>query len=252
MANRRTRGAAGGFPTTRHSALLGLRSADPEIRARNLARIARLYWRPIYKHVRLRWSKSPDEAEEITQEFLLRAVGAGIFRAYEAERGHFRTFLRALVDHFAIDRARSAFTRKRGQGTITVPLDIQTLEGELRSDASPEWDPAEFFEREWIRSLVAISIESLRAVCQEKGKAEHFRVFERWYSERHDESSYAAIAADLDLSVTTVMNRLHYARKEFRAVVLAVLREFTTNEQELRAEARAVLGIERYRPDGVP
>jgi len=242
MSDKRTRGAAGGFPTTRHSALLGLRSIDPGVRAKNLARIARLYWRPVYKHVRLRWGKLPDEAQDITQEFLLRAVGAGIFCTYDPERGRFRTFVRALIDHFVIDRARSAFTRKRGHGM--VPADIQTLEGELRIDGSLASDPGEFFEREWIRSLVAISIESLRAACRQKGKAEHFRVFERWYSERHDESSYAAIAADLGLSVTTVMNRLHYARREFRAVVLAVLREFTTNEQELRAEARAVLGIE--------
>ncbi len=241
MADKGKRPGAGGFPTTHPSALLGLHSADPQVRARSLDRLAHLYWRPVYKHLRLKWHKSPDEAQELTQDFFLRAIDAGTFRAYEPERALFRTFVRVVLDRFVIDRARQAQTRKRSPGTLAAHLDVETLEGELEHDEASDPDAA--FEREWMRSLVAISLESLRASCLQKGKEEHFRVFEQWYQGR-DRASYADIAATLGLSVFDVMNRLKYARREFRAVVLEVLREHTSSPQELRAEARAVLGIE--------
>jgi len=244
MAEEGTRPKARVFPTTRPSAILGLHSPDPTIRARSLGKLADLYWRPVYKYVRFRWRKTPDEAQEITQEFFLRSVDGGTFDAYESGRAHFRTFLRVCLDRFVVDLARRSLTQKRGQGVLAAPLDIDTLEGEIRDDGNHVSDPERLFEEEWIRSLVAIAVQSLRTACLEKGKEEHYRVFERWYFSTHDEPSYATIAAELHLSISNVMNRLTYARREFRAIVLEVLRELTSSEQELRAEAQSVLGIE--------
>ncbi len=243
MEDERIQAPAGSFPTTHPSALLGLHSADPQIRAQSLTRLAQLYWRPVYKHVRRRWHKAPDEAQELTQEFFLQAIDTETFQAYSAEKAHFRTFVRVVLDRFVIDRARRAFRKKRGRGTFTQPLDTETLEGELRSDDDGVSNPETLFEREWVRSLVAIAVEALRVSCREKDKDEHFRVFERWYAGGRDES-YASIGAALGLSAVTVMNRLNYARHEFRAAVLESLREFTSSERELREEARAVLGVE--------
>jgi len=198
----------------------------------------------VYKRVRIRWRKGPDEAQEIAQEFFLRSVENGTFRAYEPGRAPFRAFLRVCLDRCVVDLARRALTQKRSPGTIPCSLDIETLEGEIRRDGADVSDPDRLFEEEWLRSLVAIAIDSFRAACDEKGKQEHFRVFERWYSGSRGEASYPAIAADFNLSVSNVMNRLTYARREFRAIVLETLRELTSSEQELRTEARIVLGIE--------
>ena len=243
MADDRTRPPARTFPTTRPSAILGLHSPDPKVRSRSLEQLVRLYWRPVYKHVRLRWRKDPDQAHEITQEFFLRSLDGKMLQAYEPERGHFRTFLRVCLDRFVVDLGRKSLTQKRGQGVIPVPLDPETLEEEIREGGDSHTDLDRLFEEEWVRSLVALAVESLRAACSEKGKDEHFRVFERWYFGARDEPSYAAIAADLNLSVSNVMNRLAYTRREFRAIVLETLRELTSSEEELRAEAQAVLGV---------
>jgi len=234
----------GGFPTTRASAILGLHSPDPSVRARSLGQLTRIYWRPVYKHVRLRWRKTPDEAQEVAQEFFLHSIDAGTFQAYEPGRALFRTFLRVCLDRFVVDLARRKLSKKRGQGIVPVSLDVETLESEIRRDGPDASDPERLFEEEWVKSLVAIAVESLRVACNEKGKEEHFRVFERWYLGTRNDSTYATIAEELHLSVSNVMNRLAYARREFRAIVLEVLRDLTSSEQELRAEAQTVLGIE--------
>ncbi len=42
-------------------------------------------------------------------------------------------------------------------------------------------------------------------------------------------------------------NRLAYARREFRRIVLERLREITATEEEFRAEARVLLGTDEFR-----
>lgn len=243
MAEEKTPALARGFPTTRASAILGLHSDDPSVRARSLEQLAALYWRPVYKYLRLRWRKSPDEAQEITQEFFLHSIDAGVFAKYDPERAHFRTFLRVCLDRFVVDLARQRLTKKRGEGMVPVPFDVELLEREIHENGDAS-DPDRLFEEEWVRSLVGIAVESLRAACEANGKQEHFRVFERYYLSSREEPSYADIAAELQLSHATVMNRLAYARREFRAVVLETLHQLTGSERELRAEARIVLGID--------
>ena len=44
--------------------------------------------------------------------------------------------------------------------------------------------------------------------------------------------------------MTDVTNRLAFARRSYRRLVLDLLRELTANDEEFRAEAKAVLGIE--------
>jgi RNA polymerase sigma-70 factor (ECF subfamily) len=232
------------FPTTRPSALIALASPDPAVAARSLQRIAQIYWRPVYKYVRLRWSKTPEEADEATQEFFLKLIEAGTLGDYDPARGRFRPFFRTCLDRFLLDANKHRLTQKRGGHMLSVPVDVDTLEAEIRGDNLVLSDPEQFFEDEWARSLVRLAADGLRVTCKEKGKEEHFRAFELCYLNAGAELSYAAIAAELGMSLHDATNRLAYARREFRAAVLEALRELTSSERELREEARMVLGVE--------
>jgi DNA-directed RNA polymerase specialized sigma24 family protein len=235
----------GGFPTTRHSALFGLKSPHEAERVRSLELVAGTYWRPVYKYVRLRWHKAPAEAEEATQAFFLRSVEKGTFAAYDPSKARFRTFLRVCLDRFLVDLERQGRSKGRDAPVLPLRLDFGTAEGELGA-SSPTEDPDKLFEAEWVRSLLGTAVERLRARCTERGKLVHFRAFERFHLEPSGDStpSYAELGAELGLSVFDVTNRLSYVRREFRAIVLELLGELTGSEQELRDEARAVLGVE--------
>ena len=56
--------------------------------------------------------------------------------------------------------------------------------------------------------------------------------------------SYRELASRFDLPETTVTNRLAAIRRQFRAIVLDVLRDATASDDEYRAEVRALLGVD--------
>lgn len=233
------------FPTTRASAVLGVRSADPEERSRSLELITLAYWKPVYKYARLRWRLPPDEAEEVTQDFFTRALDKDLFASYDAARGRFRTFLRTCLERFVVDRRRVAVAQKRGGGKISLSLDFADAEHELAGASPPGPDALdEYFEAEWVRHLLSLAVEELRKHCEARSKQVHFRVFERYHlANPHEPPSYAEVASELGISTIDVTNRLNWARREFRRTVLETLHGITASEDEYKTEARAIFGV---------
>jgi DNA-directed RNA polymerase specialized sigma24 family protein len=233
------------FPPTRHSAVLALQSDDPEVRSRCHDRIASVYYRPVYTHVRLRWRKTPDEALDLTQVFFEFAFESGLFAAYDPSRGRFRTYVRFCLDRVVAKQALAERRLKRGGHLQFASADVAEIENEIGRLAAHE-DIESHFDREWTRSLFASSVAELRSTLERAGKTRYFQVFERYELDdtAAERPSYAVIAEQLGVKVTDVTNYLHAARRELRKIVLVRLREITGSEEEFRDEARAVLGIE--------
>ena len=125
-----------------------------------------------------------------------------------------------------------------------VPFDFAAAELELQrqhaGNAAQELDA--FFHREWLRSLFALAVDRLRTACEGAGRPARFTIFER-YDLADDDSmrpTYSALAGELELSVTDVTNELAAARRDFRRLVLAVLREQCASDEEFEQEARAL------------
>jgi RNA polymerase sigma factor (sigma-70 family) len=241
----------GDFPATRWSAIVAARSGDPAERARALDALLAAYWRPIYKYVRVRWGKSCDDAQDLTQDFFARLVEKNLLDGYDPARARLRTFLRACVDHVAANQARDRQRQKRGGGAQHLSLDFESAEGELKSldpAVPPEMD--EFLEREWARSVFSTGVERLRAELAAQNKSLYFEIFERYDlldalpDGAEKRPTYPQLAAQLGLAATDVTNYLAFARREFRRIVLDFLRETTASDEEFRREARALLGAD--------
>ena len=240
-------GADGRFPSTRLSVIVAARSEDTGVRQQALDRIAAVYWKPVYKYIRLHWLKSKEDAQDLTQEFFARVIEKDFLAGYDPERARLRTFLRTCVDALVANEARAARRLKRGGGAAVLPLDFQLAEHELSPLAqSASGNPDELFEREWVRSLFSLAVEELQRACEKRGKLSHFRLFERYDLEDSEERrlSYRDLALEFGLEVTDVTNYLAYVRREFRRIALDLLREMTANEEEFRREARALFGVE--------
>ena len=67
--------------------------------------------------------------------------------------------------------------------------------------ASPE-SLEEFFEKEWVRSLFALAVEDLRALCAERERDRAFQLFETYDLEGDDKLSYAQLAQQHGIAVT--------------------------------------------------
>lgn len=240
-------GPSSRFPTTRLSAVAGVRSPDATERQRAHAALISGYWKPVYKHLRLRWRKPNEEAKDLTQAFFARALEKDFFTGFDPARARFRTFLRTCLDRFLANEEASAQRLKRGGDVTLLPLDFEEADAELARLAPVDANALErLFDEEWVRSLFAQALEDLRQSCEARGRRTHLQLFERYdlVESPSERPTYAALAAELGLKVTDVTNYLAAVRRELRALVLERLREMTATDEEFRSEARLVLGVD--------
>lgn len=204
--------------------------------------LVKMYWKPVYKHLRIKWRKSNEDAKDLTQAFFARAMEKNFFGGYDPSKARFRTFLRTCLDGFAANEEKASQAQKRGGDAMILPLDFHQAEAEL---ALSEPSPEECFEREWARSLFSAALEHFSRSCSDSGKQVQFCLFEKYDIDRDPDSkqTYAELAAEFGISVTDVTNFLAWARREFRKSVLEKLREITGSEEEFRSEARRLLGV---------
>jgi DNA-directed RNA polymerase specialized sigma24 family protein len=235
------------FPVTQHSAIVAARSADQEVRQRAFATIVEAYWKPAYKYIRIKWQAGNEDAKDLTQSFFTTAIEKDYFTGYDPAKASFQTFIRTCLDGFVANQRKSEQRLKRGGGVEHLALDFGEAEAELSLQArGPEASPEAYFHREWVRSLFTLAVETLRRHYANKGSGVYFQLFEM-YDLREDSEpkiSYAALATEFGLNTSDVTNYLAAARREFRKIVLAKLREITATEAEFQNEARALLGVE--------
>lgn len=236
------------FPVTHRSAILRTRSLDPEERSRAFGAIIAVYWRPVYKYLRWRWGLAAVDAEDATQGFFARAMEKAWFARYDPAKARFRTYLRTCLDGFLANEQRDAARQKRGGGVAPLRLEFETAEGELQQVEIPvDADPDRVFQHEWVRSVFAAAVDALQTQCRDEDKDVHFALFDAYDlrgAEAPARPTYAELAASHAIPITQVTNYLAWARREFRARVLETLRQICTTEEEFRAEARAVLGVD--------
>lgn len=233
------------FPTTHVSVVRGAGSAHPEERRRSLEAIVAAYWRPVYKHIRLRYGRIPEDAEDLTQAFFARALEKEFFAGFDPAKGRFRTFLRTCVDRFVANEQKAASRLKRGGDLPTETMDFATAEAEIVASPAVR-SPEDEFDAEWVRSLFALAIEALRAACAAAGKERHFELFRRYDLEDAGEGkvTYEELAREFALTPSLVTNHLAWTRREFRRILLDTLRQVTGSDEEFRLEARLLLGTD--------
>lgn len=226
------------FPTTRASLILAVRR--PEFRAGALEAITETYWKPVYTYARLKWSKSPEDAQDLTQDFFAGLLERDLLARWDPARASFRAYLRLCLDSFARNQWAAGNCLKRGGGTRTISLDFDAAERELPL-ASPEIPPDELFHREWQRRLFELALDDFARFCQASGRLAEWRVFENYDLAPGDRPSYQDLAATLALPVTTITNYLAWARRQLRRALLERLARTTAGGPELRREARDLL-----------
>ena len=234
------------FPATRHSAVLAAQSPDLLERERGLAILIETYWKPAYKYLRRRFGETNEDAKDLTQGFFARAIEKDFFDGYDPAKGSFRTYLRTCLERFVANEKKAAGRLKRSPGTNLLALDFDGAESELSREPEAQGRSLEqYFHDEFVRSLLALSIEKMREECALRGKDLPYRLFERYELDRDPDEkvSYERLAKEFGIPVTQVTNFLAFARREFRRIVLEKLREITANDREFRDEARSLLGV---------
>jgi RNA polymerase sigma factor (sigma-70 family) len=214
------------FPSTRTSLFEAAASSLPNLATEQL--IA-LYWKPVYRFIRIKFRKDNEDAKDLTQSFFATALQRDFFKRFDPDKASFRTYLRMAVERFAANQHEAAGREKRGGSFPFEPIADQEIAAE---------SPEHAFEREWQRQLFSLAIDDLRAHCDACGKLVQFAIFEAYDLASDNRPSYASLAAQHALAETTVTNYLAWARRMLRGFVNARLQGVTPDEREFHAEMR--------------
>ena len=240
-------GAQHRFPVTNQSAIVRARSADQIVRQRAFDTILASYWKPVYKYIRLKWQAGNEDAKDLTQGFFANAFEKNHFAGYDPAKASFQTYLRTCLDGFVANERKAGRRLKRGGDSEHFQFDFVSAEDEFALHAaSAALTPEDYFQREWVRGMFTLSVETLRQRYEAAGKEIQFKLFERYdlADDCAESRSYASLGEEFGLAPATVNNYLAAARRDFRRVVLEKLREITATEEEFRKEARSLLGVE--------
>jgi RNA polymerase sigma-70 factor (ECF subfamily) len=216
------------FPSTQLS-LLEATTAGLSSEAQG--RVIALYWKPVYRFIRLKFHKNNEDAKDLTQGFFAAALQRDFFARFDPVKASFRTYLRMAVERFAATQHAAANRQKRGGD-----IEFETVGEQVIATESPE----HAFEREWQRQLLCLALDDLRAHCDSSGKQLQFRVFQDYDLADGDRPSYAELAARHGISEASVTNYLAWARRMLFGFVTERLRGTTSGTRELREEMRRV------------
>lgn len=218
-------GAGGVFPETTWGLVSRLRDTTQHRAA--LEDLCRRYWKPVYRYARAAWSKSNEDAKDITQAFFLWLLEGEPLRAYAPERGGLRPYLKVLLRRFIGHREAAMQRLKRGGGAIHMSI---VDDGMV---VAPDADPEKLFDRAWVHELVTQAVERVRAREPEVA----FKVYER-FELSTERPSYADLATELGIAVGDVKNHLFRIRENVRREIRADLAQMTADARELEEEWR--------------
>jgi RNA polymerase sigma-70 factor (ECF subfamily) len=222
-----------GFDTTHWSVVLAAGQGDTAGRAA-LERLCETYWYPIYGFVR-RQGHDADPARDLTQSFFLSIIERGDLARVRRERGRFRSFLLASVQHF-LSNERARWRRlKRGGGVVIEPLES---DAELRFRREPvdARTPESAFDRQWALLLLEQALGDVRADFLKTGTAEEFdRLKPVLTGERSDEG-YRALAAEFGKSEGAIKVAIHRLRRKFQQHVRRRAAETLADERDVEDE----------------
>ncbi len=241
----RTRVAGAVFATTHWSDVLAAGRNDTPHARTALETLCRNYWPPLYAYVR-RLGHSPEDAQDLTQEFFARLLERNTVARADPERGRFRSFLLASLKHFLAHEWEKARARKRGGGASIVPLALDTTETRCAPPPAAGDTPDQAFDRQWALSVLDLVLGRLRKEYADCGRDDLFLALKETLSGGRSEIPYRDLGGQLALSEGAVKVAAHRLRQRYREL----LREEIANtvaspdevEEELRNLFRALTG----------
>ncbi|MBI4613947.1 MAG: sigma-70 family RNA polymerase sigma factor [Planctomycetes bacterium] len=235
------------FPETSWTSVQACREGSQDAYRVGLDTLFRKYWGPVYFYIRRNWSRSVEDAKDLTQEFFLNLVERDFVEEFDASRGRFRTFVCAALSHFLCNRARADKARKRRPEGGIVSFDrLREVQPNFDIPAPGAGESIDQLDADWKNAIVAAVVGALRERAARGGKSAFFELFLRYDLAPQGDSkpTYRQLASAVGVSLPQVANGLRWARENYREIFIEELRDQVSSEEDLRAEARDLFGVD--------
>lgn len=233
-------GAGGAFATTHWSLVLHAGQSDDSVAREALEVLCRAYWPAIYAYVR-RTGKSPEAAQDLTQEFFARLLSKGLIARADQQKGRFRTFLLTILQRFLTDEHDQNSAQKRGGGSVPFSLD-ELAEEEGRSfEPAGGRTPEQEFDRRWALAMVDNALLRLQTEAERSGQAELFVALQSHLDGEAAHGTLVEVARRFGLEEGAVKMRLRRWRLRYGELIREQVAQTVPRFADLDAELRHLL-----------
>ena len=230
------------FTTTHWSVVLATRdTASPEADVA-LAELCRTYWYPLYAFVR-RKGHSQHDAQDLTQAFFGRLLEKNYVAQADRERGRFRTFLLAALNHFLSDEWDKSRRLKRGGDRKIVSFDAASAEERYRLEPVDQLDAAKLYERRWVTTLFDRVLARLEEEFRDSGKAALFDGLKSSLLAEDSGLSYAQLGMQLGLSEDAIKQAVHRMRRRYRELFREEIAQTVAGPDEVEDELNHIFAV---------
>jgi len=225
------------FTATHWSVVLTAGQTSAPGAAEALEKLCRTYWYPLYAYVR-RKGHSPHDAQDLTQEFFARLLARNYLETVGREKGKFRSFLLAALNHFLADERDRALAAKRGGGKVFLSLDEQDAETRYQADVASPLSPDQIYDKRWATTLLEQAFAKLRQESVAAEKGERFDRLKIFLEDGTEPGDYAALGVELGMAANTVAAAVHRLRQRYRELVRAEIANTVASPDEINEEMR--------------
>ena len=166
-------------------------------------------------------------------------------RSADREKGKFRTFLLAVLEHFLAREWNRAHRQKRGGQYAFLSLDEQAPEERYKLEPTDNDTPERKFLRQWARTVLNQTMSRLEKECATAGKAALFKEVKGLLAGERDDSGYAAIGQRHSLAEGTVRVNVHRLRQRYGELLRDEIAQTVNGPEEVDEEMRYLLNALR-------
>jgi RNA polymerase sigma factor (sigma-70 family) len=229
------------FATTHWSVVLAAANEENPGAAAALERLCCTYRYPLYAYVR-RDGHSPEDAQDLTQEFFARLLARNSLAQVAPQKGKFRSFLLAALRHFLSDQRDWVRTVKRGGRVQILSLDAQEAEDRYRFEPVERLDAEKIYERRWAMTLLEQALARLREESAAAGKSELFERLRRFVA-GESETTWREAAVEVGLSEGAMKAAVHRLRRRYRVLLRDEIAQTVADPSEIEEEIRYLIRV---------
>jgi RNA polymerase sigma factor (sigma-70 family) len=205
-----------------------------------LEKLCRDYWYPLYAYVR-RSGRSPQDAQDLTQEFFARFLEKRSVKVAAQERGRFRSFLLKSLQHFLINDWVRGQAQKRGGGQKILSLDDEVAERAYREEPGDSLAPERLYDKRWATTLLEKAMTRLDDAYATAGKRDLFNALKGLLLNEASAETYRELGAPLGMSEGAAKVAVHRLRQRFREAVRMEISLTVATPAEVDEELRCLM-----------
>jgi RNA polymerase sigma-70 factor (ECF subfamily) len=233
---------ARGFATTHWSVVLAAGGSDAAGAREALSGLCQTYWYPLYAYVR-RKGHSPQDAEDLTQEFFLRLLEHDWVARADQGKGRFRSFLLTVLNRFLADEWDKVSSKKRGGHLRRVPLSMEDAEKRFSREPVDAGTPEQEFEKQWALTVLERVLARLRDEYARRGQAALFDALKPSLAGSRQTQPYDRLGAELGMTEGNVKVAVFRLRRRYRQRLTEEIAHTVASPDEVESELRHLFRV---------